>query len=81
MKHLIRMTDLTYSDAERIFALADDFARGAYNSGALLDPCPPFYRGEEVSADVIDTEYFVGCGFKSHLLEVQQAVMEYCLTE
>ena len=45
------------------------------NDFAVLNPCPPFYRGEEVSADVIDSEYFVGYEFKKHLLEVQQAIM------
>lgn len=49
------------------------------NKGAVLNPCPPFCRGEEVSDDVIDSKYFVGCGFKKHLLEVQQAVIIYCL--
>lgn len=49
------------------------------NKGAVLNPCPPFYRGEEVSADVIDSDYFVGYEFKKHLLEVQQAVMISCL--
>jgi ornithine carbamoyltransferase len=49
------------------------------NKGAVLNPCPPFFRGEEVSADVIDSEYFVGYGFKKHLLTVQQAVMIYCM--
>jgi len=51
------------------------------NDGAILNPCPPFYRGEEVSEDVIDSDYFVGYEFKKHLLEVQQAVMLYCLNE
>ena len=50
------------------------------NKGAILNPCPPFYRGEEVSADVIDSDYFVGYKFKQHLLNVQQAIMVYCLT-
>lgn len=50
------------------------------NPKALLNPCPPFYRGEEVSEDVIDSEYFVGYEFKKNLLVVQQAVMIYCLT-
>ena len=50
------------------------------NEGALLNPCPPFYRGEEVSEDGIASEYFVGYQFKKSLLEVQQAVMIYCLT-
>ena len=49
------------------------------NDGAILNPCPPFYRGEEVSAEVIDSEYFVGYEFKKHLLEVQQAVMLACM--
>lgn len=47
--------------------------------GALLNPCPPFYRGEEVTDEVIASQYFVGYGFKKHLLEVQQAVMLSCL--
>lgn len=49
------------------------------NPGAVLNPCPPFYRGEEVSADVIESKYFVGYEFKKCLLEVQQAVMIYLL--
>lgn len=49
------------------------------NEGALLNPCPPFYRGEEISEDVIDSKYFVGYGFKKSLLNVQQAIMLYCL--
>lgn len=50
------------------------------NIGAVLNPCPPFYRGEEVSKDVIASEYFVGYEFKKHLLAIQQAIMIYCLT-
>lgn len=49
------------------------------NAGTLLNPCPPFYRGEEVSADAIDSPYFVGYKFKKYLLDVQQAIMIYCL--
>lgn len=50
------------------------------NRGAILNPCPPFYRGEEVSEDVINSDYFVGYEFKKYLLQVQQAIMVYCLT-
>lgn len=50
------------------------------NEGAILNPCPPFYRGEEVSEDVIESEYFVGYAFKKYLLQVQQAIMLFCLT-
>lgn len=47
------------------------------NVAACLNPCPPFFRGEEVSADAIDSEYFVGYEFKKPLLEVQQAIICY----
>lgn len=49
------------------------------NQGAVLNPCPPFFRGEEVSGDAIESEYFVGYEFKKYLLTVQQAIMVYCL--
>ena len=51
------------------------------NEGALLNPCPPFFRGEEVSEDAIASAYFVGYGFKNALLNVQQAVMLWCLDD
>ena len=50
------------------------------NKHAVLNPCPPFYRGEEISDEVIDSEYFVGYEFKKNLLVVQQAVMIWCMT-
>lgn len=49
------------------------------NKGAVLNPCPPFYRGEEVSEDVINSDYFVGYDFKKNLLVVQQAIMIYLM--
>lgn len=54
---------------------------GVANKGAILNPCPPFYRGEEVTEDVIDSDYFVGYGFKQSLLKVQQAILIYCLSD
>ena len=51
------------------------------NRGAVLNPCPPFYRGEEVSGEVMESPWFVGYGFKRHLLAVQQAIMLYCLSK
>ncbi len=48
--------------------------------GSMLNPCPPFFRNEEVSADAIDSEYFVGHAFKKNLLYVQQAILLYCLS-
>jgi len=49
------------------------------NDNALLNPCPPFFRGEEVSEDVINSDYFVGYEFKKNLIYVQQAIILYCL--
>ena len=49
------------------------------NENAILNPCPPFYRGEEVSDEVIKSKYFVGYEFKKNLLVLQQAIMIYCL--
>lgn len=48
---------------------------------AILNPCPPLFRGEEVSAEVIDSKYFVGYEFKKDLLVVQQSIILYCLGE
>lgn len=52
---------------------------GLANKNAVLNPCPPFYRGEEVSGDAIESEYFVGYAFKKNLLAIQQAVMIWCM--
>lgn len=49
------------------------------NKNAILNPCPPFYRGEEVSDDVIQSKYFAGYEFKKNLLVIQQAIMIWCM--
>ncbi|WP_010275620.1 ornithine carbamoyltransferase [Paenibacillus senegalensis] len=46
---------------------------------SILNPCPPFFRGEEVSEDAISSDYFAGYAFKKNLLYVQQAILLYCL--
>ena len=46
------------------------------NPGALLNCCPPFIRGREVSSEVVDdSEFFVGYKFKASLLSISQAVL------
>jgi ornithine carbamoyltransferase len=48
--------------------------------GAVLNPCPPFTRGAEVSADAVTPGGpFVGYGFKASLLAVHQGVLAACL--
>lgn len=49
------------------------------NKHAMLNPCPPFFRNEEVSIDAISSDYFVGYEFKKNLLCVQQAIILFCL--
>jgi ornithine carbamoyltransferase len=51
------------------------------NQNAVLNPCPPFFRGEEVAGDVVDSSYFVGYQFKESLLEIQQAIMIFAMKE
>ena len=51
------------------------------NKNAILNPCPPFYRGEEVAGDVMNSSYFVGYHFKESLLEVQQAIIIFLMNE
>lgn len=46
---------------------------------ALINPCPPFQRGEEIAAEVIASDRFVGYGFKKDLLTVQNAIITYCM--
>lgn len=47
--------------------------------GVHFDPCPPFVRGREVSADAIEHPAFVGHAFKRALKPVQQAIVEWAL--
>ncbi|MEK4328868.1 ornithine carbamoyltransferase [Paenibacillus sp. FSL R7-0312] len=47
---------------------------------AILNPCPPFFRNEEVSEDAIASPYFAGFGFKKSLIYLQQAILIYCLS-
>lgn len=87
LKEAVKGRDIICTDSLPKEALSDfadfqitDKIMEQANSGALLNPCPPFYRGEEVSAEVIDSTYFVGYEFKKHLLEIQQAVLIYCMS-
>lgn len=48
-------------------------------AGVLLNPCPPFTRGQEVSADAIAHRAFVGHRLKSSLLPMHQAIMAFSM--
>ncbi|MGF7050617.1 ornithine carbamoyltransferase [Paenibacillus sp. DS2015] len=45
---------------------------------SILNPCPPFFRNEEVTEEAISSNYFVGYEFKKNLLYVQQAIILSC---
>ncbi len=45
----------------------------------LFNPCPPFFRGEELSEESLKNHRFVGYDFKKNLSHVQKALMIYCL--
>lgn len=62
----------------KTYCITTDIMKMA-NKAAVLNPCPPFFRGEEVSADAIDSPYFVGYSFKKLLLEIQQAIIIYSI--
>ncbi|WP_267901018.1 hypothetical protein [Cohnella endophytica] len=86
-------TALAGSDIVLTDSLREEFRHEAYirhyqitldrmklaRPGALLNPCPPFFRGEEVAEDVIDSDFFAGYAFKKDLLYVHQAIVLYCL--
>ncbi|MEL7974664.1 ornithine carbamoyltransferase [Isoptericola sp. F-RaC21] len=68
-----------HADALAPYRVTRELMRLAH-PGAVLNPCPPFTRGQEVSADAVAPGGpFVGYGFKKHLLPVQQAVLAHCL--
>lgn len=65
-----------YKDEFKPYQITAKLMRMA-QPGAILNPCPPFYCGEEVNEDAINSEFFVGYNFKASLLFVQQAILFY----
>lgn len=86
IRDAVKGKDIVCTDPLSVGALADfkecrvttDIMKMA-NDGAILNPCPPFTRGEEVSEEVIESDFYVGYEFKKYLLEIQQAIIIYCL--
>jgi len=48
---------------------------GYANNDCIVNPCPPFTRGEEVSAGIIDSDYFIGYAAKENLLHMQKTIL------
>lgn len=41
----------------------------------IVNPCPPFTRGNEISGDIIKSQYFIGYRAKENLLHMQKAIL------
>ncbi|ERJ12158.1 ornithine carbamoyltransferase [Haloplasma contractile] len=88
LESVLPKTDIVLTDSLREELKTEDYIKSYQitldrmklaKKGALLNPCPPFYRDEEVSSEVINSNYFVGYSFKENLLYVKQAIILYCL--
>ncbi|MCM1991845.1 ornithine carbamoyltransferase [Oceanirhabdus seepicola] len=45
------------------------------NAGYIVNPCPPFTRGKEVSEEIINSDRFIGYKGKENLLHMQKAIL------
>ena len=45
------------------------------NTGYIVNPCPPFTRGKEVSEEIINSDKFIGYKGKENLLHMQKAIL------
>lgn len=45
------------------------------SNNCIVNPCPPFTRGNEVAAEVINSEHFIGYKAKEDLLHMQKAIL------
>lgn len=63
-------------DYERFMANQIDLHKlSLTNKDCIVNPCPPFTRGEEIAAEVIDSDYFIGYHGKENLLHMQKAII------
>ncbi|WBW97305.1 ornithine carbamoyltransferase [Oceanirhabdus sp. W0125-5] len=45
------------------------------SKGYIVNPCPPFTRGNEVSEEIINSDRFIGYKGKENLLHMQKAIL------
>jgi ornithine carbamoyltransferase len=45
------------------------------NKDCIVNLCPPFTRGNEISGDIIKSQYFIGYRAKENLLHMQKAIL------
>ncbi len=68
---VLRAAFLPYQTTVELLALAAP--------GALLNPCPPVARGNEVTGEAMASPWFIGYRAKQSLLPTQQAIILGCL--
>lgn len=87
LDEVLRKSDIVLTDSLPKELVTEEYIRNYQitldrmkltKDNSILNPCPPFFRNEEVSEGVINSEYFVGHDFKKDLLYVQQALILYC---
>lgn len=84
MERAMEQSDIVITDSipETLFSIykpyqiTESLMRRA-RPDALLNPCPPFTRGMEVSEDATNSDFFVGYEFKKSLLYIQLAIILY----
>jgi len=45
------------------------------NNDCIVNPCPPFQRGEEISEEIIESDYFIGYEAKENLIHMQKTIL------
>ena len=45
------------------------------NEHCIVNPCPPFTRDQEISGDILNSDYFIGYEAKKDLLHMQKAII------
>lgn len=45
------------------------------NTDCIVNPCPPFTRGQEIEEKVINSKFFIGYSGKENLLHMQKAIL------
>lgn len=47
------------------------------NRDCIVNPCPPFTRGNEITDEIIKSNCFIGYNAKENLLHMQKAILSY----
>ncbi len=57
--------------------IIDDKALKYMKENVMINPCPPFHRGYEISEAILNSKAFVGYDFKAALEVIQSAIIVF----